>query len=67
MTKQIKILTFLLLFLTSKGKAQSELIKPDTLTYKPFTWISEPPTDCPFKQSKSLVGVHFLGIKSGFH
>lgn len=35
--------------------------------YKTFTWISEPPKDCPFEQSKSLVGIHFLGIKSGFH
>ena len=42
-------------------------VKPDTLSFKPFVWISETPSDCPFKQSKELKGIKFLGIKSGFH
>jgi len=42
-------------------------LKPDTLTYPPFVWKSEPPADCPFAQSKEFSGVRFLGIKSGFH
>jgi len=41
--------------------------KPDTLYFKPFIWMSEPPADCPFVQSKELTGIKFLGIKSGFH
>ena len=45
----------------------SAQIKPDTLTFKPFEWNSEPPADCPFERSVSITGVKFLGIKSGFH
>lgn len=41
--------------------------KPDTLHFKPFIWMSEPPADCPFVQSKELTGIKFLGIKRGFH
>jgi len=42
-------------------------VKPDTLRFKPFIWLSETPADCPFTQSKDLNGIKFLGIKSGFH
>ena len=42
-------------------------LKPDTLTYQPFVWKSDPPADCPFDQSKEYAGVRFLGNKSGFH
>jgi len=42
-------------------------VKPDTLSFKPFVWKSETPSDCSFKQSKELKGIKFLGIKSGFH
>ena len=41
--------------------------KPDTVHFKPFIWMSEPPQNCPFIQSKELTGIKFLGIKSGFH
>jgi len=41
--------------------------KPDTLSFKPFVWQSEAPSDCPFKQSKELNGIKFLGLKSGLH
>lgn len=41
--------------------------KPDTLSYSPFVWKSEPPSDCPFVASKDLTGIRFLGLKSGFH
>ncbi len=42
-------------------------LKPDTLTYEPFIWKSEIPTDCPFQKSQILTGIKFLGLKSGFH
>jgi hypothetical protein len=48
-------------------QSQSVLLKPDTLSYKPFIWKSEIPLDCPFEQSKEFVGIGFLGLKSGFH
>jgi hypothetical protein len=41
-------------------------VKPDTLNFKPFVWKTETPSDCPFKQSKELKGIKFLGVKSGF-
>lgn len=66
MRKKIKCLACLFLLLTTEIKAQSILIKPDTLTFKPITWLTEPPKDCPFKLSKSFVGIRFLGVKSGF-
>jgi hypothetical protein len=65
--KKIECLFVLVLFLSIKGNAQIDYIKPDTLSYKPFIWISEPPADCPFEPSKSIFGIYFMGIKSGFH
>ena len=53
-------------FLFSNGLLFSQTI-PDTLTYKPFEWHSEPPPDCPFTRSENLKGIRFLGLKSGFH
>lgn len=47
--------------------AQVQTIKPDVIKYSPFDWISVPPGDCPFEQSKVFGGIRFLGIKSGFH
>ncbi len=41
--------------------------KPDTLSFKPFVWTSEPPSDCPFKLSENFKGIRILGLKSGFH
>jgi hypothetical protein len=54
----------LLLYNYTSAIAQA---KPDTLSFKPFVWQSETPSDCPFKQSKELNGIKFLGLKSGFH
>ena len=34
--------------------------------FKSFVWKSEPPSDCPFRQSEDLSGIEFLGIRSGF-
>ena len=34
--------------------AKSQVLKPDTLSFKPFVWLSEAPKDCPFEQSKDL-------------
>lgn len=55
------------LILSLNAKSQVDYLKPDTLRYKPFTWKSEPPADCPFKQSESISGISFSGLKSGFH
>jgi len=33
---------------------------------KPFVWESKPPADCPFEQSKELVGLLFTGIHSNY-
>jgi hypothetical protein len=35
--------------------------------FKPFVWKSDKPEDCPFKDSEVIVGLKFLGIKSGFY
>jgi len=40
---------------------------PDTLSFRPFVWKSEPPPDCPFEPSGELNGIKFMGKKSGFH
>jgi hypothetical protein len=49
------------------GFSQLSELKPEILKFEPFTWQSEIPEDCPFKQSKELTGIKFLGIKSGYH
>lgn len=56
----------ILIFIGISGIVNSQ-VRPDTLTYKPFIWKSEPPSGCPFKQSESLKGIRLLGVKSGFH
>ena len=58
-------LTFFFI-LVSYMPAFSQVL-PDTLTFKPFVWKSEPPPDCPFEPSRELTGITFLGMKSGFH
>jgi hypothetical protein len=60
-------MTVMLLLISLAATSQSALIKPDTLRYKPFLWKSEVPADCPFELSKELVGLGFLGFKSGYH
>jgi hypothetical protein len=32
-----------------------------------FTWLSEPPKDCPFEKSRELTGIHFTGVHSKYH
>jgi len=34
--------------------------------FEPFVWPSEPPTDCPFEQSKELVAILFTGVHSDY-
>jgi len=55
------------MFIFIPGTPQTTFLKPDTLSFKPFVWKSETPVDCPFEQSKEIVGVRFLGLKNGFH
>lgn len=62
----LRSLNVMIFMVLSFVLAQSQ-VKPDTLTYKPFIWKSEPPAGCPFKQSESLKGIKLLGVKSGFH
>jgi hypothetical protein len=65
----MKSLKFVWIFVLSclSGSYSSAQLKPDTLRFKPFIWKSEVPADCPFQQSEELIGIKFLGIKSGFH
>ena len=62
--KIVILITFIMILTCFSTKAQ---LKPDTLRFKPFIWKSEPPLDCPFEPSKELIGIGFLGIKSGFY
>jgi hypothetical protein len=58
----------MIMFLASLNtRSQSVLIKPDTLRYKQFVWKSEVPPDSPFELSDEIVGLGFLGFKSGYH
>lgn len=67
MKMKIQVLIFLVVLVNLKAKSQIGYLKPDTLSFKPFVWNSEPPADFPFKQSESFAGIYFSGIKSGFH
>ncbi len=64
MKKHSSLLYVLVLISTGTTIAQ---VKPNTVHFAPFVWPSQPPGSCPFKPSKQLVGIKFLGIKSGFH
>ena len=66
--RKIKLLItcICLLFFGNPALVNSQ-VKPDTLSFKPFVWKSETPSDCPFKQSRELTGIMFLGLKSGLH
>jgi hypothetical protein len=35
-------------------------------SFEPFVWPSQPPADCPFEQSKNLVGIQFMGVHSDY-
>jgi len=61
------LLPGVIMFICLTAKSQPTYLKPDTLSYKPFIWKSDTPQDCPFEQSKELVGIRFLGLKSGYH
>lgn len=68
MKKLYQFLLVLIMLSTGlKVQSQTLLLKPDTLSFKPFIWKSETPADCPFEQSKEFTGIRFLGLKSGFH
>jgi len=56
---------FLACVLLSNLLLQAQL-KPEVITYPPFSWQSEIPTDCPFPPSDDFSGIHFPGQKSGF-
>jgi hypothetical protein len=55
-----------LMFAALIVKSQTPVLKPEIFTFEPFIWQSEVPDDCPFKPSKELTGIKFLGIKSGY-
>jgi len=59
-------LILLTLAFAFQANAQVAALKPEIFRYEPFIWQSAPPADCPFKQSKELTGIKFLGIKSGY-
>jgi len=60
------ILIFLVSILSITVSAQIVDLKPKVLNYEPFVWQSDTPIDCPFDQSEFLVGIKFLGVKSGY-
>ena len=62
--KRILILSFLLCGYFTRSQ---EPANPEILRFEPFVWKSDPPVECPFKPSKELTGIKFLGVKSGFH
>jgi len=44
----------------------SSLTADEQATLRAFLWPSEPPQDCPFEQSKELVGILFTGVHSDY-
>jgi hypothetical protein len=36
-------------------------------TFEPFVWPNEAPEDCPFRKSKELKGIRFLGLRSDYN
>jgi len=67
MKRTTQILTLLAFVLITKANAQIAELKPEIQRYEPFIWQSKTSENCPFKQSKELTGIKFLGIKSGYH
>ena len=67
--KQMRLIQCIVIFLFLVGPARSQIadLKPEILKFEPFVWPSEPPGDCPFKQSEEFNGIKLLGIKSGYH
>ena len=57
----------IILWLISIFMYGQNAIKPEILKFEPFIWKSEPPADCPFRQSTEFTGIKFQGLKSGFH
>ncbi|MCD6339550.1 MAG: hypothetical protein J7M29_09260 [Verrucomicrobia bacterium] len=53
----------LLAFGQSAPAAESDGSSPN----KPWIWPSEPPPDCPFQPSRSIVGIAFTGRHSDYH
>ena len=66
-TKFQLFLVVILMVMCFTAKSQPLLVKPDTLSFKSFGWKSEVPSGSPFRLSKELTGIKFLGVKSGFH
>ena len=51
---------------TNKAVIHVEPLNPLIEHFDAFTWQSEIPADCPFKQSNNFCQLRFLGFKSGF-
>ncbi|MEI6140978.1 MAG: hypothetical protein WCP85_17050 [Mariniphaga sp.] len=67
METKLHLLVVFLMVMCFTAKSQQSLARPDTLSFKPFIWKSEVPSGSPFRQSKEITGIKFLGLKSGFH
>jgi len=50
---------------TPSGSEVTEAKQP--ISYKPFTWRSAPPDDCPFERSTDIVGIRFTGKCNDLH
>ena len=66
-TKAVKLLhaALLTILLSNSIFAEERVVKYQTKII-PSIWISEPPKDIPFEQSKELVGIVFTGIHSDY-
>ncbi|MDR3261646.1 MAG: DUF4185 domain-containing protein [Tannerella sp.] len=51
---------------TSRVFVKVEPLKPVVENFDAFTWLSQPPADCPFPPSKNYRQIRLLGVKSGF-
>ena len=62
-----KIITLLLAGLAAVSSDYVQAAgQPRARSFEPFVWRSEPPADCPFEQSKEVVGILFTGFHSDY-
>ncbi|MCX7872035.1 MAG: hypothetical protein N2487_01975, partial [Verrucomicrobiae bacterium] len=61
MKRFISITVFFILYLEYFEAISSERLIDAPIPQLYRVWISEPPEDCPFKQSAALIGIGFTG------
>jgi hypothetical protein len=53
--------------LTTPAAETTPSVREHKSYFEPFTWPSEPPSDCPFMSSKEITGLRFTGVHSDYH